>query len=152
VLAHAAGLTALASPTVNSYKRLAATGSLVPDGAGLAGDDRLSYLRIPSERGDATRIELRAADASANPYLLIAGLLAAGRDGIEGGLDPAQTASSALPRSLEDALAALERDDILCDALGPRMVAVLGALKRRECARYAASVTDWEWREYARHA
>jgi glutamine synthetase len=149
VLAHAAGLTAIASPTVNSYKRLAATGSLVPDGAGLAGDDRLSYLRIPSERGDATRIELRAADASANPYLLIAGLLAAGRDGIDRGLDPVATV---VPRSLEDALAALERDDVLCDALGPRMVAVLAALKRRECARYAASVTDWEWREYARHA
>ncbi len=152
VLAHAAGLTALASPTVNSYKRLAATGSLVPAGAGLAEDDRLSYLRIPSERGDSTRIELRAADASANPYLLIAGLLAAGRDGIERGLDPLETASDALPGSLEEALPALEHDEVLCEALGARMVAVLAALKRRECARYAATVTDWEWREYARHA
>ena len=60
------GLTALASPTVNSYKRLAATESLVPAGAGLGGDNRLSYLRIPSERGRATRVEVRAADASAN--------------------------------------------------------------------------------------
>ena len=151
VLAHAAGLSALASPTVNSYKRLAAAGSLVPVGAALAGDDRLSYLRIPSERGDATRIELRAGDASANPYLLITGLLAAGRDGIERGLDPAP-ATGALPGSLADALSALERDEVLCEALGARMVAVLVALKRRECARYAASVTDWEWREYARHA
>ena len=67
VLAHAQGLTALASPTVNSYKRLAATESLVPAGAGLGGDNRLSYLRIPSERGRATRVEVRAADAVGEP-------------------------------------------------------------------------------------
>jgi glutamine synthetase len=152
VLAHAPGLTALASPTVNSYKRLAATGSLVPAGAALAGDDRLSYLRVPSERGRATRLEIRAADASANPYLLIAGILAAGRDGITRRLDPAATASAELPASLGDAVDALERDDVLQTALGERLVAVLAALKRRECARYAATVTDWEWREYARHA
>jgi glutamine synthetase len=152
VLAHARGLTALASPTVNSYKRLAAVGSLVPAGAALAGDDRLSYLRVPSERGPATRLEVRAGDASANPYLLIAGILAAGRDGIARGLEPVSRASSELPASLGDAVAALERDDVLCGALGDRLVAVLAALKRRECARYAATVTDWEWREYARHA
>jgi glutamine synthetase len=152
VLAHAQGLTALASPTVNSYKRLAAVGGLVPAGAALAGDDRLSYLRVPSERGPATRIEVRAGDASANPYLLIAGILAAGRDGIARGLEPVSRSSSELPASLGDAVTALERDDVLCGALGNRLVAVLAALKRRECARYAATVTDWEWREYARHA
>jgi glutamine synthetase len=152
VLAHAQGLTALASPTVNSYKRLAASGSLVPSGARLAGDDRLSYLRIPSERGRATRVEIRAADASANPYLLIAAILAAGRDGIERGLDPADAGAAELPASLGDAVSALERDDVLRRAIGDRMVEVLAALKRRECARYASTVTDWEWREYARHA
>lgn len=152
VLAHAQGLTAIASPTVNSYKRLAATESLVPTGAALGGDNRLSYLRIPSERGRASRVEVRAADASANPYLLIAAILAAGRDGIERGLDPHAHATPDLPSSLEDGLAALERDDVLVEALGAGLVSVLAALKRRECARYAATVTDWEWREYAHHA
>jgi glutamine synthetase len=152
VLAHAQGLTALASPTVNSYKRLAAEGSLVPAGAGLGGDNRLSYLRIPSERGRATRVEIRAADASANPYLLIAAILAAGLDGIERRLDPVSLGTRALPASLGDAVTALECDDVLVAAIGPRLVSVLAALKRRECARFARSVTDWEWREYARHA
>jgi glutamine synthetase len=152
VLAHAQGLTALASPTVNSYKRLAATESLVPAGAVLGGDNRLSYLRIPSERGRATRVEVRAADASANPYLVIAAILAAGLDGIERGLDPEALGHTSLPRTLDEALVALERDDVLVEALSPRLVDVLVALKRRECARYAATVTDWEWREYAHHA
>jgi glutamine synthetase len=152
VLAHARGLTALASPTVNSYKRLAATEGLVPAGAGLGGDNRLSYLRIPSERGRATRVEVRGADASANPYLLIAAILAAGLDGIEREIDPVGLGTSALPVSLGEALAALEQDEVLTSALGERLVAVHAALKRRECARYAATVTDWEWREYAHHA
>jgi glutamine synthetase len=152
VLAHAQGLTALASPTVNSYKRLAAEGSLVPAGAALGGDDRLSYLRIPSERGRATRVEIRAADASSNPYLLIAAILAAGLDGIERRLDPLSPGTGALPTSLGDAVTALECDDVLREAIGPRLVSVFAALKRRECARFARSVTDWEWREYARHA
>jgi glutamine synthetase len=152
VLAHAQGLTAIASPTVNSYKRLAASGSLVPSGVALGGDNRLSYLRIPSDRGRASRVEVRAADASANPYLLTAAILAAGLDGIERDLDPHTLATAALPRSLGDALAALERDDVLVDALGADLVAVLVALRRRECDRYAATVTDWEWREYAHHA
>jgi glutamine synthetase len=152
VLTHAQGLTALASPTVNSYKRLAAEGSLVPAGAGLSGDDRLSYLRIPSERGRATRVEIRAADASANPYLLITAILAAGLDGIERRLDPESLGTRALPTSLGDAVTALECDDVLVAAIGSRLVSVLAALKRRECARFARSVTDWEWREYARHA
>jgi glutamine synthetase len=152
VLAHAPGLTAIASPTVNSYKRLAASQSLVPAGASLGGDNRLSYLRIPSERGRATRVEVRAADASANPYLLTAAILAAGLDGIERELDPAGQGSSTLPASLDEALDALERDDVLTGALGPGLVPVLVALKRRESARYAATVTDWEWREYAHHA
>jgi glutamine synthetase len=152
VLTHAPALTAIASPTVNSYKRLAATESLVPSGAALGGDNRLSYLRIPSERGRSARVEVRAADASSNPYLLIATILAAGLDGIDRGLDPRAVEHAALPASLDDALDALERDEVLIDALGPGLAAVLIALKRRECARYAATVTDWEWREYSHHA
>jgi glutamine synthetase len=152
VLAHAPGLTAVASPTINSYKRLAASAGLVPAGASLGGDNRRSYLRIPSGRGRAARVEVRAADASANPYLLTAAILAAGLDGIERGLDPEALGTTALPASLDEALDALERDDVLIDALGSELAEVLVALKRRESARYAATVTDWEWREYAHHA
>ena len=131
---------------------MAATESLVPAGASLGGDNRLADLRIPSERGRATRVEVRAADASANAYLLTAAVLAAGLDGIDRGLDPAATATGTLPATLDEALTALERDDVLAAALGPRMRSVFVALKRRECERYASTVTDWEWREYAHHA
>ena len=152
ILAHARGLTALASPTVNSYKRLAGGAGLVPAAIVLGGDNRRSYLRIPSERGRATRVEVRAADASANPYLLTAAILAAGLDGIERDLDPEAVAPAPLPTSLDEALLELERDELLIDALGRELADVLVALKQRECARYAATVTDWEWREYAHHA
>ena len=67
-------------------------------------------------------------------------------------LDPEALGTTTLPRTLDEALVALERDDVLVEALSPRLVEVLAALKRRECARYAATVTDWEWREYAHHA
>lgn len=152
ILAHARGLTAIASPTVNSYKRLAASAGLIPAAVVLGGDNRRVYLRIPSERGRAARVEVRAADASANPYLLTAAILAAGRDGIERELDPEALATLHLPTSLDEALDALERDELLIDTLGRELTEVLVALKRRESARYAATVTDWEWREYAHHA
>jgi glutamine synthetase len=152
ILAHARGLTAIASPTVNSYKRLAASAGLIPAAVVLGGDNRRVYLRIPSERGRAARVEVRAADASANPYLLTAAILAAGRDGIERELDPEALATLHLPTSLDEALDALERDELLIDTLGRELTDVLVSLKRRESARYAATVTDWEWREYAHHA
>ena len=98
VLAHARGLTAVASPTVNSLQAARGKREPVPAGAALGGDNRRSYLRIPAERGRATRVEVRAADASANPYLLTAAILAAGLDGIERGLDPEALGTTPLPR------------------------------------------------------
>jgi glutamine synthetase len=115
----------------------------------MAGDDRTAYLRVPPQHGDATRVELRIGDASANPYLLLTAALAAGRDGIERGLaigDPV-----ALPADLGAALDALEADTIIAGALGERMVRTIVDVKRRELHRFARVVTDWEWTEYADH-
>jgi glutamine synthetase len=148
---HAAGLTALAAPTINSYKRLG-NGDMCPSTAALGGDSRQSYVRVPPERGRATRIELRVGDASANPYLLIAGLLAAGLDGIERGLDPDAAPPLPLPRSLDASLAALEADAVLAGVLGAQLLEAMVAVKRREIERFNLAVTDWEWREYAAHA
>jgi glutamine synthetase len=58
----------------------------------------------------------------------------------------------ALPRSLPEALDALERDEVLLGALGPELVRVFGALKRADCEAYAGAVTDWEWAQHAFHA
>ena len=149
ILEHSQALTAFASPTVNSYKRTAA-GGLAPTTARLGGDDREAYVRLPSERGDATRVELRAGDAAANPYLLTAATLYAGLDGIERGL--ATDTVRSLPLSLDQAVSALEADEVLREGLGPELVRVYAALKRGEWERFANAVTDWEWDEYVYQA
>ena len=150
LIAHAPAITALAAPTINSYKRLAnANIGLAPLEAGMGGDDRTAYLRIPPEGGDASRIELRIGDASANPYLLMTAALAAGRDGIEHGLAPGDPV--ALPTDLGAALDALEADPVIADALGARMLRTVVDVKRREIDRFARTVTEWEWTEYADH-
>ena len=151
LIAHAGGLTALAAPTINSYKRLG-NGELCPSSATLGGDSRQAFVRVPPERGGGTRVELRVGDASANPYLLIAGMLAAGLDGIERGLDPDALPALPLPRSLDTALLALEADSVLTEMLGAQLLDAIVAVKRRELERFALAVTDWEWREYATHA
>ena len=150
VLTHAPALTAFASSTVNSYKRLV-PGGLAPVAAGWGRDDRLAYVRVPAERGSASRLEVRGGDAAANPYLLGAAVLLAGLDGIERALTPPPQALP-LPRSLEQALALLDGSDLLRGGLGDRLVDSFLGLKRDECERARLAVTDWDWREYARHA
>jgi glutamine synthetase len=158
LLDHAPALQAIAAPTVNSPKRFTPDG-IAPHGRTWGLDHRMTYLRIPAERGDATRVEFRGADAAASPYLLTAAVLTAGCDGIARGLDPPPPISPAggdggvpLPASLDAALDALAEDQVLRHGLGPRLVDVMVALRRRELARFARAVTDWEWSEYAFHA
>ncbi|MCX4695637.1 glutamine synthetase family protein [Streptomyces sp. NBC_01408] len=157
LLTHAPALAALFNPTVNSYKRFG------PDTAapwlidwGL--DHRGAMVRIPPERGAAARLEMRLGDATANPYLAIAGLVAAIHLGIRAaaepptptggyGYDPASAPK--LPTDLGAALDALEADDELTEVLGKPFVDAFLIFKRDELARYGRHVTDWEFREYA---
>ena len=88
VLAHAAGLMALLNPTVNAYRRIQPD-SLAPTHANWGWDNRGTFIRIPRERGAATRIEVRVADGAANPYLAIAAVLSAGGHGLREGLTSA---------------------------------------------------------------
>jgi glutamine synthetase len=163
VLAHAPALIAFLSPTVNGYRRLRA-GGLVPTRANWGYDNRLALLRVPTDRGRGTRLELRGADGTANPYLALAGSLAAGLDGLRRGLelgpdvvgDPNASDGShggeILPQSLGEALLALERDEVLRSALGERLCRAFIELKRRELERWSAhlsAVTEWEREEYA---
>ncbi|MET7619155.1 glutamine synthetase family protein [Streptomyces sp. NPDC005408] len=157
LLAHAPALAALFNPTINSYKRFG------PDTAapwlidwGL--DNRGAMVRIPPERGSGARLEMRLGDATANPYLAIAGLVAAVHLGIRSaaeppapmsgyGYDPASAPK--LPTHLGDALDALEADHELTEALGKPFVDAFLTFKRDELARFRRHVTDWEFREYA---
>lgn len=150
VLAHAPALTALLAPTVNAYRRLAEE-PLAPNRADWDHDNRLAFVRVPSDR-DA-RIEVRAGDGAANPYLALAALLAAGLDGIERALEPPppRVPGAPLPRDLGAALDRLEADDELVAALGGELVAAFVRLKRSEVERFNAWVSDWELDEYADH-
>ena len=160
VLEHAPAMMALLAPTINAYKRLLPD-SLVPTAANWAFDNRTSFVRIPAERGSGTRLEVRAADASANPYLVIAAILLAGLDGIQRELMPPDPVAgdvsvgailgTALPRSLEASLAALRADTCLCEALGWPLVNAFCAMKYVEIERFRTYVTEWEVNEYAWH-
>ena len=82
ILQDADGLAAFTNPTVNAFKRLGPD-TLAPYRANWGLDNRSAMLRMPPERGEGTRLEVRLGDGAANPYLLIAGILAAGLDGIQ---------------------------------------------------------------------
>ena len=159
VLAHAPALAAVSNPTINSYKRFGPD-TLAPWLIDWGLDNRSAMVRIPPERGRAARLELRLGDATANPYLAIAGLLAAAylgiRDDLDApeplvgyGYDPAKAAR--LPGDLGSALDALEADADFAEMLGPAFVATFLAYKRNELERFSHWVTDWEFREYAYH-
>jgi glutamine synthetase len=154
VLDHAPALSAILNPTVNAYKRLGF--GLAPISAYWGPDNRAAYVRVPPERGAGARLEFRIGDGAANPYLALAALLAAGADGIERGLTPADPVKKdqpeggpPLPASLGEALDALTRDKILADRLGGAFVDAFIRLKRQELDRFMRAVTDWEFREYA---
>jgi glutamine synthetase len=162
LLAHAPALTALLAPTVNAYRRLRPD-ALAPTHANWGWDNRTTFVRVPPERGAGTRVEIRAGDGAANPYLAIAAVLAAGADGIERSLTPpapiagdayraaAAVIGAPLPRTLDEALDALEADATIRGALGPEIVATFLALKRAETERHRAWVSDWELAEYLHH-
>jgi glutamine synthetase len=123
---------------------------------------RAAFVRIP-ERETPRRLELRVGDGAGNPHIFLTGILAAMLDGIErelapepivpgdvGALSPEQAAAFGarpVPRMLERALEALERDDVICEALGPVIASEFIKVKRSEWDAFAMHVDDWdrEW-------
>ena len=159
VLAHAPALTALLNPTINSYKRFGPD-TLAPWLIDWGLDNRSAMIRIPPERGRASRMELRLGDASANPYLAVAAFLGAAYLGIRDKLEPPAklegygydtSKAEMLPGDLTTALDALEADGDVCELLGSEFVAAFLAYKRNEVERFSHWVTDWEFREYSYH-
>lgn len=159
ILAHAPAIAAVSNPTVNSYKRFGPD-TLAPWLIDWGLDNRSAMVRIPPERGAASRLELRLGDASANSYLAIASMLAAALLGIRNEIEPPEalvgygydvTKADKLPRSLEEALDALEADKEIGDLLGSRFVNSFLAYKRDEVERFRTWITDWEFHEYTYH-
>lgn len=155
LLEHACASTALASPTINGYRRYRPF-SLAPDRVSWGRDNRGAMLRVLGGVGQAaTRIENRIGEPTANPYLYLASQVFSGIDGLKRQLDPGasadspyETQSPALPRSLEKALQALRDDAYMCGQLGQSFVDYLCHIKQAEIARFNLEVSEWEHREY----
>jgi glutamine synthetase len=166
VLRHAAAICAVIAPTVNSYKRLVAQGSMsgftwAPVFICYGNNNRTNMLRIPSAGG---RVECRAADISCNPYLGAAMVLAAGLEGIREGLDPgdpnlvnaytlspeerARRGLRTLPRTLAEAIEAFADDPLSRTVFGDAMFDAYVAYKREEWESFHCAVSPWEQARY----
>jgi glutamine synthetase len=155
LLAHARQATVFSTPTVNGYKRFRSY-SLAPDRAVWGHDNRGVMLRVLGAAGDpSTRIENRAGEPAANPYLCMASQILSGLDGIDRRLDPPPSADTPyeakaepLPKSLREAVDALRADAFFTAALGKPFIDYFLAIKQAELARFDQEVSDWEQREY----
>jgi glutamine synthetase len=163
LLAHARALCAITNPLVNSYKRMV-PGFEAPMHVSWSLKNRSPLVRVPARRGTGTRVELRSPDPSANPYLALAAMLAAGLDGLEQELPAREPVDDhiadlsfreqrrlridELPGDLHEACDALERDDVLRRALGDHVTRHYLAAKRQEWREYGTQVSSWELARY----
>ncbi len=155
LLAHARAACAFTTPTINGYKRYRPYTN-APTRATWACDNRGVMVRVLGRSGDpATRLENRAGEPGANPYLAMAAQIAAGLDGIDRHLDPGAAADAPyesdaplLPRSLMDAVQALRDDACFAAAFGSFFVDYFCRLKQAEIDRFLSEVTEWEHAEY----
>ncbi len=167
LIQHAGAICAVASPTVNSYKRLVKTGSMTgytwaPVYISYGANNRTHMFRVPMGGG---RVECRSVDMSCNPYLTAAMMVGAGIDGIDRQLDPGDPIAEnmyqksaaelegmgvkVLPRTLLEAVEAFDRDaGFTRDILGDELAEEFSALKQKEWWSYHNSVTDWEYDHY----
>ena len=163
LLAHVKGMTAVTNPLVNSYKRLV-PGYEAPCYLAWSASNRSALIRIPAARGQSTRVELRCPDPACNPYLALALCLAAGLDGIEkdmtppaeiteniGDMDAAARLANGidnLPGSLEEAVYALESDELMAATLGEHIFPRYVEGKLKEWDAYRMQVSSWETERY----
>ncbi|RZV11634.1 L-glutamine synthetase [Natrinema hispanicum] len=164
ILEHAPAITAIANPTVNSYKRLV-PGYEAPVYVAWSDRNRSALIRRPAARTPAaSRIELRSPDPSCNPYLALAVMIHAGLDGIEQNLecpDPVREniydfdeakreeyGIDTLPANLGEAVDALEEDEAIYSALGDHVASKFIEAKRQEFEEYLIDVSEWELDRY----
>ncbi len=158
VLKHAVGLAAITNPTVNSYKRINAPvtssgATWAPNTVTFGGNNRTHMVRVPDEG----RFEFRLADGAANPYLMMAGYLAAGLDGIENKTDPGKRldidmyaeghklrGAKKLPLYLIDAIRLFAKDKVLRTAMGDEFCDAYVKLKTNDWDQYSQHLTQWE--------
>ena len=163
LLTHARGMSAITNPLVNSYKRLV-PGYEAPVNVAWSMRNRSPLIRVPARRGTGTRVELRSPDPSANPYLALAVMLAAGLDGVvtkATSREPVETniwemshrekrrlRIDDLPHDLNEACDELEKDEVITAALGEHISRHFLAAKRQEWREYITQVSAWELENY----
>jgi glutamine synthetase len=166
LLKHAAEITAVTNQWVNSYKRLSGGGE-APSYVCWGHNNRSALVRVPMykpQKGQSTRIEVRSPDTACNPYLAFAVLLAAGLKGIEDGYDLPEGAEDdvwaltdnerralgiePLPASLSDAIAVMERSELVAETLGEHVFDYFLRNKRTEWQDYRRQVTAFELDRY----
>lgn len=158
LVAHTEELAAITNPTVNSYKRINAPrtqsgATWSPSSVTFGGNNRTHMVRVPDEG----RFELRLPDGAANPYLMMAGILAAGLDGVARKTDPGKRldidmyaegykvkTSRKLPLNLLDAIRSFAKSKLLREALGAEFCDAYVKLKTREWNQYCHHLTEWE--------
>lgn len=163
ILEHAPAFTAITNPIVNSYKRLV-PGYEAPVYVAWSLRNRSPLVRIPNSRGLSTRVEVRSPDPSANPYLAMAVMLAAGLDGIKRKLTPAaatdrniyimnkeereEAGIRDLPATLKEAIEQLVASDVLVNALGEHAIDHFVEAKEIEWDMFRTQVHPWERDQY----
>jgi glutamine synthetase len=174
LLRHAGEITAVTNQWVNSYKRLwggarrtAGAGGEAPAYVCWGHNNRSALIRVPMykpQKGQSTRIEVRSLDSACNPYLAFALLLAAGLKGVEEGYDLPPGAEDdvwqltdaerramgiePLPQNLSEAIALMERSELVAEALGEHVFDFFLRNKRREWEDYRSEVTPYELERY----
>ena len=163
ILEHARAITAVGNPTVNSYKRLI-PGFEAPVYISWASKNRSPMVRVPAAGELNTRLEMRSADPTANPYLLLAACLSAGMAGIKEEKMPMapitcnlftlsekqrnEMGIKPLPSTLHNALKAFKKDKLIQDALGEHLTQSFIDSKELEWSQYTQTVSDWERNRY----
>jgi glutamine synthetase len=163
LLRHVKGITRVANPTINSYKRLV-PGYEAPVYISWSASNRSALCRVPAPRGKSTRIEYRSPDPTCNPYLTFAAVLAAGLDGIRNRIEPPASLNrnifhltreesedlgiETLPGDLMTANRYLLEDRVLCDALGQHVVENLCQIAELEWDSFRTAVHPWEVERY----
>jgi len=163
IIRHATNFTAVTNPTVNSYKRLV-PGYEAPSYVAWSASNRSPLLRIPNSRGLSTRLEVRSVDPSANPYMALSVLLAAGLDGIRNKMTPPDAVNRniyvmskeereengihSLPTTLMEALNLLKEDQVIVDALGKHLFENFMEAKEIEWDMFRTQVHPWEREQY----
>ena len=164
ILKHMKAMTILTNPLVNSYKRLIPGFDAPIYIAWSPTSNRSSLIRIPSPRGESTRIELRCPDSAMNPYLALAACLSAGLDGIEKKtglpacvegnmftMEPEELRErnvERIPETLGDAIEAYSGDVFMKEVLGGHIYTKYLEAKEQEWRDFRAQVTDWEVSQY----